>query len=47
MRVGQKVLKAYDKRQREYDTMLRMVDSKHKAGYRRPGSRNPRKARGG
>lgn len=44
MKVGKKVINAYDRRQRGYEATLRDLNSGQRSGYRRPGSKNPRKA---
>ena len=47
MKPLKKITKSYDKRQYEYQqTVSRLKNSKNAAAYRRPGSRNPKKARG-
>lgn len=53
MRPGKKILRAYDRRQTEYTTMIQRREGDQKArdrmsagGYKRPGSRNPKRVRG-
>jgi hypothetical protein len=52
MRIHRKVITAYDLRQQEYKITMesradtKVMQRKQSGGYRRPGSRNPRKARG-
>lgn len=54
MKVRAKVNTAYNRRQNEHDAMMKRKEGDHKVvqrmetgGYKRPGSRNPRKVRGG
>lgn len=44
MKVGKKVINAYDRRQRGYEATMRDLRADQRAGFRRPGSKNPRKA---
>lgn len=53
-KVNKKMTANYDKRQNEHELMMKRRDGDPKVlqrmssgGYRRPGSRNPRKARSG
>lgn len=43
MRPLKKIIKNYDRRQRGYEATLKSLDAKSRTGYRRPGSKNPRK----
>lgn len=54
MKPGKKIMRAFDRRQTEYTMMMDRKEGDHKArermmtgGYKRPGSRNPKKARNG
>lgn len=54
MKQSKKTMRAYDKRQSEYANMIARREGDHKArermdtgGYKKPGSRNPKKARSG
>lgn len=43
MKTNRKMLKAYDRRQNGHEATVKTLDSKQAKGFRRPGSRNPRK----
>ena len=46
MKASKKINRRYDRRQAGYEATMKSLSPSERAGFRRPGSKNPRKAGG-